>query len=93
MGGVCYSPSGEWHVWRIKFSTAIQANILTNENPKGFLTINDLDLAAYITRLQLFAPNMKLIKHITTGVENTAAEKWARSGSVSTATAIGPLLQ
>ena len=46
MGGVCYRPSGDWHVWRLAFSTAIRANILTDENPNGFITINDLELAA-----------------------------------------------
>ena len=92
MGGVCYIPAGDWHVWRLKFRTAIRANILTDENPNGFLTINELELAAYIAHLHLFAPRMEPLEHITTGVENTAAESWARCGSVSTATAIGPLL-
>ena len=73
------------------FSTAIWANILTDENLNGFLTINDLDLAEYIAYLHLFAPRMAPLKHISTGVDNTAEESWARRGSVSTATAIGPL--
>ena len=93
MGGVCYSPSGYWHVWWLTFITAIRANILTDENPNGFLTINDLELAAYIAHLHLFAPRMAPLKQIPTGVENTAAESWARRFSVSTATAIGPLLR
>ena len=93
MGGVCYSPSGEWHVWRITFSTAIRANILTDDNPKWFLTINDLELAAYIAHLHLFAPHKNPLEHITTGVENTDADIWARSGSLSTSTAIVPLLR
>ena len=93
MGGVCYSPSGYWHVWRLTFSTAIRAHILTDDNPRGFLTINDLELAAYIYHLHLFAPHMSPLKHISTGVDNTAAEIWARRGSVSTFTSIGPLLQ
>ena len=80
-------------MWWILFSTSIQANILTDENPKGFLTINDLELTAYITHLQLFAPRMNPLEQITTGVENTATESWALCRSVSTATAIGPLLQ
>ena len=88
MGGVCHSPSGEWHVWRLTLNTAIQANILTNENPQGFLTINDLELAAYIAHLHLFAPRMAPLDHIATGVDNTDAERWARWGSVRTATAI-----
>ena len=92
MGGVCYSPNGDWHVWRLTFSTAIRAHILTDENTNGFLTINDLKLAACISHLHLFAPRMAPLKHISTGVDNTAAEILARRGSVSTATSIGPLL-
>ena len=95
--GVCHSPSGEWHIWRLTFGTAIQAHILTDENPQGFLTINDLDLAAYIAHLHLFAPHMAPLEPTATGVDNTAAESWARCGSFSTATAtataIVPLLQ
>ena len=90
---VCHSPSGEWHIWRLTFSTAIKANILTDDNPHGFLTINNLELAAYIAHLHLFAPRMAPLDHITTGIDNTGAESWARRGSVSTATAIGPLLR
>ena len=93
MGGVCHSLNGDWHVWRLTFSTAIRANILTDKNPTRFLTINDLELAAYISHLHLFAPKMAPIEHISTGVDNTTAESWARQGSVSTATAIVPLLQ
>ena len=36
---------------------------------------------------------MAPLYHIAKGVEKTAAEIWARRGSVSTATAIGPLLR
>ena len=93
MGGVCHSPNGDWHVWRLTFSTAIRANILTDKNPTGFLTINDLELEAYITHLHLFALRMAPLEHISTGVDNTAADIWAHQGSVSTATAIGPLLR
>ena len=93
MGGVCYSPSGDWHVWWLTFSTVIRAHILTDENPNGYLTINDLELAAYIAHLHLLAPRMAPLEHISTGVDITAAESWARRGSVSIATAIAPLLQ
>ena len=77
MGGVCHSPNGDWHVWRLTFSTAIRANILTDKNPAGFLTINDLELAAYIAHLHLFAPRMAPLEHISTGVDNTATESWS----------------
>ena len=93
MGGVCRSPNGDWHVWQLTFSTAICAHILTDVNPSGFLTINDLELTAYIAHLHLFSSRMAPLKHISTGVDNTAAKIWARRGSVSTATAINPLLR
>ena len=76
-GGFCHSPNGDWHVWRLTFSTAIRASILTDKNPAGFLTINTLELAAYIAHLHLFAPRMAPLEHISTGVNNTAAESWA----------------
>ena len=93
MGGVCYIPLGDWHIWRLIFSTAIRANILTYENPNRFLTINYLELEAYIAYLHLFAPHMVPLEHISTGVDNSATESWDRHGSVSTATAISPLLR
>ena len=92
MGGVCYIPHRDWHVRRLTFSTAIRAHILIDENPNGLITKNDLKLAAYIAHLHLFAPRMAPLEHISTGVDNTATEIWVRRGSVSTATAIGPLL-
>ena len=92
MGRVCYIPSGDWHVWQLTFSNAIRANILTDENPQGFLTINDLEMAAYIAHLHLFPPCMTPLYQIATGVDNTATEIWNRRGSVSIATAIVPLL-
>ena len=92
MGGVYYSPSRDFHVRRLTFSNAIRAHILIDENSNGFLTINDLELAAYIAHLHMFAPHMAPLEHISTGVNNTAAEGWAHRVGVSTATIIGPLL-
>ena len=93
MGRFCYSPTGEWHICWLTFSTVIQANILTDDNPQYFLTINNLELAVYISHLHLFAPSMAPLEHITTLFDNTAADIWDRHSSVSTATAIGPLLR
>ena len=76
MGGVCRSPNGDWHVWKLPFSTAIRAHIPMDANPTRFLTINDLELAAYIAHLHLFAPCMAPLENIYTGVDNTATESW-----------------
>ena len=70
MGGVYYSLHGDWHVWHLTFTNAIQAHILTDENPNGFLTINPLELAAYIAHLHMFAPGMAPLEHISKGVDN-----------------------
>ena len=61
-------------MWWLSFSTAIKANILTDEDPQVFLTINDLELEEYITHLHLFAPHMAPLEHIPMGVNNKAAE-------------------
>ena len=90
--GGCYIPHRDWHVRRLTFSTAIRAHILIDEIPNGLITINDLKLAAYISHLHLFAPRMAPLEHISTGIDNIATESWDCWGSVSTATAIGPLL-
>ena len=93
MGGVCYSPSREWHIFRLTFNTAIRAKIIPDDNPQGFLTINDLELAAYFSHLHIFAPCMEPLEHISIEVDNTDADIWDRRGSVITATVIGPLLR
>ena len=70
------------------------ANILIMEdNPRGYLTINNLDLAEYVIHIHIFAPLMKPLDRITTKVNNTVAEEWSKRGSVSLATAINPILR
>ena len=70
---------------------AIHATPLMDyKNTKGMLTINDLELAAYISHLHIFAPHMAPLEHITTVVDSTAAKSWAQRGNVSTTTVIGP---
>ena len=56
---------------------------LAKENPQQDLTTNNLDMAVYVTHLHNFAPLMKLLENISTNADNTVAEGWAKSGSVS----------
>ena len=42
MGGFCRNPEGQWFVWRSQFSTETQSRLVSNTNPKGDVTINDL---------------------------------------------------
>ena len=50
---------------------------LTEENPQGGLTINNLKLVVYVTHLHIVAPMMKPLDHIATNVDNPSLEGWA----------------
>ena len=73
MGVVCRSPTEEWNVWRLAVDSATKRRLLTDANPGRELTINNLELAAYIAHLHLFEPRMAHLKHIRTLVYNTEA--------------------
>ena len=45
MGGVYRSPTGQWHIWRLVLYISTNRHLLTDNNPGGGLTINDLELA------------------------------------------------
>ena len=47
--------------------------LLTDNNHGEDLTMNDLELAAYLVQLHLFALTMPPLKHIHTLVHNTEA--------------------
>ena len=72
MGGVCQDLEGHWFVWRSPFSTEMQFIIVMDTNPKGDVTINDLDLPALLTQVQLFPPNMYTLAHTRIAVDNMA---------------------
>ena len=93
MGGVCQAPDGQWFVWHPPVSTKIQAQLFTDTNPKGDVTINDLELTALFAQVQLFAPNVYTLSHIRTAVDNISAQVWANRRSVSTAIAVDPILR
>ena len=86
MGGVCQPPDVWWFVGRSPFSTTTQARLVTDTNPRGDMTITDLEFAAVLAQVQIFAPEMDTLAHIRTAVDNTAEQGWANWGSVNTAT-------
>ena len=57
-------------------------HLLTEETQSGDLTINDLDLAAYVPHIHILCLLMEPLNHISTRVDNTTADVWARRGSV-----------
>ena len=56
MWGVWRSPYGAWHVWRLPFSATIFSLLITEDNPKWELTINNIEFTAYVDHLHLFPP-------------------------------------
>ena len=56
--------------------TTVQ-KMLSKNNRDGNLTINDMELTAYVTHLHICAPLMTPLEHIATKVDSTAAEIWA----------------
>ena len=58
IGRVCQEPKGHWFVWMSPCSKATQARLVTDTNPTEDGTIKDLNIAALLAQVQLFAPNM-----------------------------------
>ena len=48
----------------------MQSILVSETNPKGDVTINDLELTALIAQVHLFDPKMPLLYHIHTVVNN-----------------------
>ena len=93
MGGVCQSLSGQWFVWRLQVVENTAKILLTEEKPQWDLTINDLELAAYVAHLNFFSLLIKTLDQTTIKKDNTAVEGSSKRGSVSLATTIGPLFR
>ena len=72
--------------------TSTKYRLLTDNNPGGYLTPNESELAVYVAHLHLFAPNMSPLEYIRTMVDKTAPEGWECRNSVSSATAVGTIL-
>ena len=90
MGGICCSPKGENFVWRLPVRNSTAKRLLREDNLTVDLAIKNLELAAYVEHLHIFAPLTEPLEHIATKVENKVAESWEIRGSVGSATAVGP---
>ena len=67
--------------------------VLKEDKPNRDLTINNIDLTAYVTHLHYFFPFMYTLHHIAKKVYNTAVELWVKRAIMSFATAVGPLFR
>ena len=93
MGKVRQNPEVQYFVWRSPFSLTTEARLMSSSNSTGDMTTNNFKIGALLMQILLFAPRMASLAHIHTYIDNTAAQVWAKRGSVSTASSVGPILQ
>lgn len=91
MGGVAFlnTPDGVRPIlWRHQFSTKIRNRLITFHNPRGALSIGDLELAATVCQHDVVSMASDTREHTLHDFhDNTAAQYWQRKGST---TSTGP---
>jgi hypothetical protein len=96
MGGVWLSRTGSAPplLWRQRFADDIAANVISFDNPAGRVTNSDLELAAYVSALDVLTQHAD-VRERTVHVlsDNTATVHWAARGSVSTDSVAAYLLR
>ena len=83
-------------VWRIQWPEDITKSIVSDKNPKGTLTINDLELAGELLAwLVLEQISPVCLKHATVGIhcDNTASVSWSNRLNVTSSIIAGHLLR
>ena len=77
MGGVYCDLGGKYFVWSSPLSSSSQLRIVSFNNLKGNITINDLELGTLLLQILLFYRQVAPLQNIRTYVENMAAQGWA----------------
>ena len=84
------------YVWRLEWPLDIQKNLISQSNPHGSITINDLEMAGeLLTWLVLESIAPISLKHANIGIycDNTPTVAWANRLSSSKSTIAGHLLR
>lgn len=99
IGGVWFSGTKHlpYHVWRLELPQDIQDNLVSESNPDGTITINDLEMAGVLLHW-LALENIlgtEALKHAHVGIycDNTATVSWAYRLSSSSSIIAGHLLR
>ena len=82
-------------VWKYEWPSEIKSKLITDKNPNGSITINDLELAGIIINwLMLEYSGVDLrFSHISNYCDNTSAVAWAYKLRTSTSIPAGRLLR
>ncbi len=83
-------------LWRFEWPEDIKAQLITDDNPNGTLTINDLELAGLVINWLVLECQGDLdlaFSHVGTFCDNTSAVAWAYKLRQSTSVIAGRLLR
>ena len=83
------------HVWRLELPPAIQDQLVSDKNPKGSLTINDLEMAGILLQwlvLEHISPITLQHRNPLIFCDNTSAVAWTHKFSTTTSTVAAHLL-
>jgi hypothetical protein len=70
-------------LWRTALPPELHHQLITSNNIDGFITINDLELAALILGATLATTVHSGFHHVLSGTDNTAACSWINKGSTT----------
>jgi len=81
-------------LWRHQWPDHIKCQLVTENNPKGTISINDLELAGGLMHLDILAQHLDIRERtVLSKTDNLAALFWQRKGSTTTTKAPSHLLR
>ena len=84
MGGVYYDPDGNCYLWRQPFSPAVQARLVSADNPHGDITNSDLEHAGLLAQVSLMATTHDVrYATLVNGCDNTPAVSRTAKGAIT----------
>jgi hypothetical protein len=89
MGGIIMPPTNQPSsapmVWRLRFPTTVQRNLVSVKHPKGTVTNSDLELAATVVQHDAICHSYDARERtVHTGTDNQATQAWQQRGSTTT---------
>ena len=97
MGGVWFHATDRHQppiLWRQSFTPTIKAALVTAENPRGAISISDLELLAMIAHKDVLAQQTDIAERtIWMATDNRAALSWSNKGSATSTAARAFLLR
>ncbi len=96
MGGVWFSSRHPMApvVWRQRFPTAVVHAMVTFDNPRGSISISDLELTALIAHKDVLAQRLPVAENtLWMATDNRAALSWSEKGSATATSARAYLLR